>query len=455
LRLIFKIVFTLLLIGVGFSFTDRYFMKDHFYNKTIKTFEESNDIEIAIFGSSHAHTAYDPRLIESEIEISTMNFGALDQKLETTSLVVNYVLEKSKLQLAIIDVFPGNVAGIDNDRAKAFQLETLDHMPCSIDKIQLMFSTYDYNDMPMSFSTTLRNHSKWYELKDLNWKKRTYIWPGIDYFKGFRSYKDTISEKQWNDFVSSKKSQWVPKSLEESKTQRIDRLIELFNDKGIPVLFVNAPSFMYDYSERYSSDSKKIKEYIESKKIDFIDFNELKDSLGLSKRHFIDSGHLNAKGALVVSEYLANYLKEHFTFDLRNKLVNIENNRYRHISENYRNSIYHKTIEDESREKFPGILNFAFYMVSDGTYEILMETKTSHTEELPYRLSYKYSDIVDGKEEMLYNDKVNHRNIYVYKNRNFIVIPVDFPNEEIEELTFTLGNNYENEFFKTRTFKIP
>ncbi len=457
MRTVYKIIFTLFIVGVVFSFSDRIFREDHFFVKTVETFKETKNLGIGIFGSSHAHAAYDPRILESQLGVSTINFGVQDQKLEATSIVADYILEKGNFDLAIIDVFAGSITGVKTEGAKIFQLKTLDLMPFSFEKYALISSVYRTDFIPAAISPTIRFHSKWYDIKDFSWTKQPTIWVGTDYYKGFRSHKDSISQKQWDEFVVKKQSQWVSDKLLDYQIEKLEQIIEVFRDRNVPMLFVNAPSYITDYSKRYKSDSELIKNFIEGKEIKFIDFNELRDSLGLKKRHFIDSGHLNAKGALIVSEYLAKYLKRNFNFSEKNKLTNYNNNRYRHIEEGFENTIYQVNLAKGSVKELEGMLNLAFYKVSNGTYEIIIETTKDEIDNIPYKLSYKFSkgSFISRKlgfkktqDSSIYKNSITPRCIYIYKGGTYIIVPVDFPDGDINEVKFEVGKNYGIELLK-------
>lgn len=444
-----------LLIGFLCSYvTDYIFDNDNFYKTLVKEYKTQESIDILLLGSSHAHSSYDPRVLERGNTLNFFNLGGSGQRLTTTQVVADMVLKDHKPSLVIIDLFSVSFNEPDNETYKGLQLQTLDFLPMSSIKFRKLREIFGESNLLEAISPTIRNHTKWKSTKRA-YESAPMTYRTIDVYKGFRTNNLEFTEKVWNEFKIKYESRNAPvkrTELLEIEKVRIDEIVAIFEEKGIPILFVNAPSYITIFESKYRAYSKFIKQYIEEIGYTIIDYNLLFEELGLEKHHFKDPNHLNTRGAIIVSEHLKNYLnKTHITYDkpLEKEYLN---NRYYHIDTNFKRTLYSQEMDSAQTNKTYGIKSAHVYRVSDTRYEIIMPLERDSLNAQPARIEYDISsgDYRDyhlkttsfnkkNSQATLYGD-LDNRSVITYKNNNYAVYPFNSTLKSFSNFKFYAGD---------------
>lgn len=416
------------------------------------------NVDIAIFGSSHAYSSYDPRIFENELNLNTFNFGSAIQNLIVTQEVIKEAIAENDIKLGIVDVFKGTLAELPfSKRVNAFQQETFDYMDLSYNKVKLYSTVYGAENT-LNVFPIINSHSIWNErLIQPAYVLKT----SVDYNKGFNS-KLSFDKENWRASVKGKKAsknfvEIENVSLSENQKKLIDDTIELFKKEEIPLLFVSSPIHKNYMGNSYYTYQNRIKEYISAKGGYFIDFNTLWDSLELHLYDFYDRGHLNSGGALKVSMYLIEYIKAHYP-DLyegtpaENKYLS---NRYFLMDNEYFEVIGYKELHDKNLIEETGVNEMVVYDDGYGRLEILLtgdylkkvrlkveyEMPVHETRNIPKNLSREIKDGVFTSTTTLVNRKSgNNYKGSKYKGKEFKIVYIECPFSEIENLNIYLVN---------------
>ncbi|WP_432412275.1 hypothetical protein [Rasiella sp. SM2506] len=455
-KFVVKISFLLAIIVLALTvYLDSYFRTDEAYAANMHEYVEQDKVEIAIFGSSHALNAYDPRVFENELALNTYNFGGTSQQLTTTEVLAKMVLNEHDVRLGIIDIFSMSVWPVVNERGKSLQLHSLDYVPFSVAKSKKMMEMFDMAEWPYAFSETLRYHEKWSNT-DLSGSPFTepYIWNGIDAYKGYRTTGSGIEEKTWNEFLGvykrKNKEEGVPEGLTHGEKQSIDAIIDIFKKHETPILFVNAPSYLKDHSNADIAYVGYIKSYLSDKHIPYIDFNQLWEPLELDATYFKDPNHVNSKGALSVSSYLTNYIRDSLKIVGNHGNTERLQNRYFHIEDDFKKVLFSKKMDTLTQEKLFGITSVNLYRIEDNRIELLFEVENDTTTTQPIRLEitlteeeqqyYPPKAIIYAKGKAVLYGEFNNQSIISYKGVNFIPYTFNFPFDKIKKMEFFAGH---------------
>ena len=453
-RFIFKIVLLGIITLMVFLGLDILFRENHFYEKTINDYRENTDLEIGIFGSSHAYSSYDPRVFESELGVTAFNFGGPAQRLASTEAVAEMVLARSDLKIAVIDIFSMSINEIDNEYSKNLQLKTLDYLPPSLKKLETINSIFDFDQLPYAISPTLRNHLNWHDLNGFDFKRKIFFRKFDDFYKGFMSLNQTSDNAEWKSFLTQYKGKSNASTIEKLNTEekeKIDRIIEIFQKENVEILFVNAPSYISDYDAQYRAYSKLIRDYIVEKNINFIDFNLLRDSLGLDKVHFRNPNHLNPKGALVVSKYLSDYINKNYEIQKGIKGPGeFLNNRYAHIKDNFKNTFFRKVLQGKDTLYAQGITSVNLFQVNQNRYEVLFEYSSDEIKKIPLKVEYNIQerDLLALPEEdlnvednkALTYDVLDEADLIKYMGKNYLVFQFNYPDSKFDDVKLSFGS---------------
>lgn len=267
------------------------------YNyQTFQMMEENPDI--LTVGTSLTEYALSPNDLYRDYGFTSYNLSAHSQRLDTTFYVLNAALEYKNPKLVIISTDYINEISLRSTLNDEI-ISTRD-LDVGIDK-QLL---YLYNH----FGTKTMEYVKFYlpifqfhsqlldgtlnldKLKKNNYLKKLYQ-KGYSYLNGAKEIEFGVNEEE--------------KELDEESVVYVREMIQKCKARGIEVVFVTLPNidpYYYDESikENYSDCG-------------YINFYDLVDEIGLDgKNDFLDNHHMTYSGAAKVTNYVGQYLSEHY-----------------------------------------------------------------------------------------------------------------------------------------------
>lgn len=460
-------MFLLVLVLMFLSFTDNYYYESHSYRNTIHNFSKSENkqtYDIIFFGNSHSYNSFDPRIFETELNLKSINLSGPAQRLVSTQVVANMVLKEAKPNLAIVNVFELSINENNRQKLQDSQLLSLDYIPFSWEKIKAVHTIYPITEWPSIFSQTIRFHRTWDEPKD---PQGHYIFPKkYDHYKGYISLPEKMDSTA---LLTSKKkyqaAKYKPKKLNDVQLKRIDNIIDLFKKNEVEVLFVNAPSYASDYSLIHKTYNKLIKEYLMTKGHTILDFNDFKNLLDLGLDDFRNANHLNRSGAIKVSSYLANYIKDTLKIYGSENVKIGKNNRYYHALHK-NNGLFYKKMTADISDKLFGISDVLIYSDSRGSNNILFGLKGDTLGFQKVRLEHDVSpDEIKayGDQKIFFNKDstkvifwgtLSNNDVLHYKNESFAVFPFNSPLKKLRNLSFHAGDKRSVQVFRIDTLPL-
>jgi hypothetical protein len=421
--------------------------------------ENSKAIDIAIFGTSHAYTAYDPKILENRFEIQAFNFGAPVQNLKVTELAVKEILKETRLKLGVVDIFRSAILEPPfTNRVADFQYESLDYLPLSSEKINLHNHFYGARSV-LNVFPTIRDH--------VLWNERFFQPPyalsrNVDYYKGYMTdlYFD---KKSWNAQISDKKPVRSPQlidslALTQGQKNAIDDIVAAFREYEVPLLFVSAPVHRKYMDDIYYTYQHLISGYLKEIGAAYIDYNNLWEELGLHHYDFKDISHVNAGGALKITRHLASYIKTHYNTVVAGEddaTINHTENRYHYLDKGFKKAIGHSEIGSKKAGRETGVDDIAVFDDGYGRLEVLLvgdtlqplwlrvayEMPESETRNQPTTLNNRIVDSTYGFKVFLPNRKEGSTfQGYRYSNKEFKFVKIDCPFTSIRNLKVFLGS---------------
>lgn len=467
IQFIFKVVLLFLLVAAVLVKIDPYFQRNLGYRDTIKAYKDvdKKNLSIIFLGNSHSYSSFDQRIIEKELDASSINLGAGAQRLVVTNVVADMVLRDAQPDLAVINIFKVSLDEPNNDDFKAYSLHSLDFLPLSSEKIATMNEIFSWNELPAAYSETLRNHTKWPNIKDKNYP--LYYRGNQDFYRGFSTYRTKFDAKTYDKFKKKYEVLKAPtKSLSSKEKKRIDEIISIFKKKKIPRLFVNAPSYIYDVSISHRTHAKLVAAYLKSKGETFLEFNTIKDSIGLEKKHYRNPNHLNTNGAIITSQYLVTYLKDSLHFETTKKSPTLETNRYYNLFAASEELLFEKKWDSITTQKLFGLEGAKLYKVNKNRYEIIFPLEHDTIGKQPFRLEHDitydefltYSDQKINYSEdctkAIFYGRFSKSDVLRYNDKSFVVFPFYTPLKELKNLSLHAGNQRRVTVFRIDTLKL-
>lgn len=458
----------LVLIFLVLQEVDKFFYSDYSYRDTIENFTNNNskeDLSIAFFGNSHSYSSFNPRIFEDELEVNALNMGGSAQRLVATKVVADLVLNSTDLDLAVVNIFKVSLNEPDNDDLKVLFLNTIDFLPPTIEKVKFITTMFSVDEWPEAFSETIRYHSNWFNLKEVN-KPFPYK-NNQDYFKGFNTYRVSFDSTVYSNFKKKyEKQNTVTTQLSTKQKNRIDDLISLFEKNQTPLIFVNAPSYIYDVSVAHRTFSQVVENYLKSRNVKYIEFNKIKNNLGLDSIHYRNPNHLNTKGSIIVSKYLINFIKDSLDIKFKKKSIELMGNRYSIISQKTNDTLFSKRFDSVITGKLFGINEAILYNIKDNKYEFIFPLEGDTIGKQPFRLEHdvtrdeviKYLSqkviISEDSTKVIFYGNFSNMDVLTYKNRNFVVFPFQTPLKKLNNVSFHGGNKRMTTAFRIDSLKL-
>lgn len=161
------------------------------------------------------------------------------------------------------------------------------------------------------FFPIIRFHNRWSELSSLDFTK-SLNGMKIGLYNTFFT-KTANMEKRYKVFYEEA-------DLGDIQKKNLYSLLDYCDENDIRALFVIVPQ-VYSANDPLGKQLNTMKRIVEERQYDCIDLSRLLDEIGIqTDSDFRDRLHLNVHGAIKYTEYLAQYLKEHYGFeDKRNR----------------------------------------------------------------------------------------------------------------------------------------
>src|SRR5690606_25633558 len=193
LKFLVKLLLFFFLILTLFSWASSVFTKGDINSFKGRELNESNNIELAFFGSSRALCTYDPRVFENGLGKRAYNYGFGSQRLFTGMPMMESRLS-NEVKLGVVDIFSASVPELSfEENVNNFQYNTIDNTENSLQKLLTFVQIYGFENIFEIFPV-VRNHALWDELL---LKPEYVLKENIDYYKGFRS-ELSFNKTRWN-----------------------------------------------------------------------------------------------------------------------------------------------------------------------------------------------------------------------------------------------------------------
>ena len=300
------IVFLLLFISLGFGFTR--LLTPYWGTTTIQseTFYAlpGDSIDVMTVGSSSLLVSVSPLVMWESRGITSYSRCTSVQAPLITYFNVAEGLEYQTPEVVIIGtMFLFDEYDVDTEENEARLRATLDTRRLSKQKLETMQAIVqksDYQTFGEYLFPLIRHHAQWASINENTFEREHH------YTRGYLPvYKLEVLEDQRNMTPVDQ-----PKAVNEDSAYYYRKAIEACLEKGCDVLLLTAPRANWTY-DQYLAIQQLADEY----GVDYLDFNldEVWDAAGVDvQTDFYNNTHINTYGAVKTSQYLADYLTEHY-----------------------------------------------------------------------------------------------------------------------------------------------
>ncbi len=296
LKYMFEVAITIAMTVGMLNIADRILEYKGAYYKYAPFYEEENNYDVLLFGTSHVLNGIFPMELWEKYGIVSYNMGGHNNSLAVDYWIMKNALKETTPKVVLIDTF-----GIENDVKVAesdiaLQHISLDHIPLSRTKheaIQDLFGDYKYNlEFYWPF---IANHGRWESLSDWDFSKVPTTEKGAEMRIGIGHPNKydliPVDQKEEVDTVSS---------------QYLCRMIEELQAKDIKVILTYLPISNHPMYQKIANGVARIAEKYHVEYINFMNMNVI----DYATDFFDDSDHLNPSGARKISDYLGKLIRD-------------------------------------------------------------------------------------------------------------------------------------------------
>lgn len=260
---------------------------------------EDNSIEIIIYGSSHAQTGCDTRVMCDKYGLKAYNYGYNWQAINTTLLFLEDSLRSQLPKVVCIELFyVGNIKQNTDMDGQIYYTRAIKDFEGKRAYLKQCFGN-DLERYVSYYFPLIMFHDNWTEIISEN-----YSLPNPEKWinsKGYYSFA-TVTP-----FTLPDPSKFSQLDLKANCVEVLHKMVKLCKDKDINIVFYTNPYIgEYHYNDVMTKFAKE-------NGCAYLNLFNYIDDIGLSgETDFRDAGHLNDSGAGKVASFLAEYIIEHY-----------------------------------------------------------------------------------------------------------------------------------------------
>lgn len=295
------------------------------------SYQNKNYYDVLTTGTSMAVINISNEELYFNYGIAAMTLGEPEQPLFLTYYTLKEALNYQKPQVVVFDIqslfytdeFIKQRFSMDERHYIHFSLNAMKNgmtKKLALDEAKKYKKDLDEWDY---YAGMYYNHSNWQDLKKDNFIRNKYS----DIM--FGNWMSLIMQENVKRIVFPDSVDKVNniENISENSLKYFDLLVNLCREKNVELLLVRSSGAPYDFSwERDNAVNNLAQQY----DLDFIDFNLVEEEIGFDwSTDTVDGGHSNVSGVKKWTDYIGNYLTEHYDFQDRR-----EDSKYDEYKEN-------------------------------------------------------------------------------------------------------------------------
>lgn len=316
-------------------------------NKYAPFFQQQN-YDVLFMGTSHVMYGVSPMDLWHDYGITSYNFGNQGQPLPSTYWVMENVLDYTTPKLMVIDCY--YLTSVEKINLGVHK--TLDAFPISRTKIDAVLDLVDQGNTDLTYLEFFwdfsRYHYRWNDLHDYDFERIDTKAKGGEYHLGIVTGKEMVKIPRENKMTE-----------DTIAIEYLEKMIIECQNRGIDVLLTYLP---FPASEEDQKEANRVYDIAKEYGVGYLNFLDL-DIINFETDYF-DNGHLNVSGIRKTTNYLGQYIMEHYTIEDRRR-----NELYREWHIDY------EEFKEDMQSKLKSFESLEYYMLLllDDNYMTLIE----------------------------------------------------------------------------------
>lgn len=296
------IIFILIFIFLNKLLSPKYMTDLVEGNMTYEYYDEEKNHEVIFIGDCEVYANFSPMVLYEEEGITSYIRGNSQQLIWQSYYMLKETL---KYETPKVVVFNVNSMRYGEPVSEAYNRLAIDKMKWSKEKIDIIKASMTEEENFLSYVIPLlRYHSRFDKLTSedfeylLKTKKNTHN--GFLINKNIKPVESLPTKRRLASY-----------EFEENCYEYLKQITELCKENNIKLVLIKAPS-VYPYW--YDEYEEQIKEYAQNNNLDYYNFKEKVEEIGIDyNTDTYDGGlHLNLTGATKLSKYFSKILKEKY-----------------------------------------------------------------------------------------------------------------------------------------------
>lgn len=296
------IIFILIFIFLNKLLSPKYMTDLVEGNMTYEYYDEEKNHEVIFIGDCEVYANFSPMVLYEEEGITSYIRGNSQQLIWQSYYMLKETLKYETPKVVVLNV---NSMRYSKPVSEAYNRLAIDKMKWSKEKIDIIKASMTEEENFLSYVIPLlRYHSRFDKLTSedfeylLKTKKNTHN--GFLINKNIKPVESLPTKRRLASY-----------EFEENCYEYLNQITELCKENNIKLVLIKAPS-VYPYW--YDEYEEQIKEYAQNNNLDYYNFKEKVEEIGIDyNTDTYDGGlHLNLAGATKLSKYFSKILKEKY-----------------------------------------------------------------------------------------------------------------------------------------------
>lgn len=270
--------------------------------------QKKDSVDVLVLGSSQLVYGISSMRLLEEYGISAFSCATGEQPVLCAYFYLKEMEKKQDIKTVIYDM-----SMLYEEEQEARFRKTLDSSPISINKLQTIL---EHRKSGIAESTwtyvfpIMKYHSRWDELT-----KKDYDYKGLntEVFKGNIMSPEVAHKVSYDKVIVDNDEIDDSIQMDEAEVKYFREMVQYCEDQGIDLVLIKTPKLTWNKTCMLGAQA-----LADEYGLEYMDFNreELLTASGIDvATDFWNGDHLNIRGAEKLTDYLADYLLEHYEFE--------------------------------------------------------------------------------------------------------------------------------------------
>lgn len=290
--------------------------------------EEENSMDIIYFGNSRCNRGIDPLIIDEVNGTYSYNMGIQGLRAKHVYIRMKDALSTQTPKLVVIETAIFTPSG-SKKLEESYQQRALLPLPTSMFKLDAAIELgEDASKAVDLFLPLLRFHSRYEEVDSVDFLYLMDLNDEIDYegryteesiieHRGYSLYpNDSKLKKSYHKYCNIDYAAVTNVgSLDKETEEYLEKIVDLCKGIGAEILFLSIPAVDKDsnYETMMPINNYIREKYKDDSSINMLDTHLYYNDIGLDYMYYQNSNHLNRDGAVLFSNFFAQYLKDNYS----------------------------------------------------------------------------------------------------------------------------------------------